>query len=240
VTRSRMRSVVLLAAATAAAAGLISGCGAGQVSQTAIHEAAVNGLNADSADRLLRLRDLQIVYREKGYPQGGSAPISVRIFNTGPAAVTLTGVTSDAGTVVLTGTAATTSPSPAASPTSPSPAASPTSPSPSPNGRSPSPTGSPSPTAASSPSPGAPGSTQINVAIPTDGFVMLSPEATRYLQLTGLSRALRPGDSVPMTFRFDNGTTITASVPFGVPMSPLPRSPMDLHETDTSGEGPGH
>jgi copper(I)-binding protein len=61
-------------------------------------------------------------------------------------------------------------------------------------------------------------------------FVVLAPGATRYLQITGLSRALRAADEVELTFRFDDGTTVTATTPVATPSSPLPRSPMQFDE----------
>jgi hypothetical protein len=81
----------------------------------------------------------------------------------------------------------------------------------------------------------------IDVAVPVRGLAVLDPTLDRYLQIVGLSKELKPGDSVEVTFRFSNGVTITTPVPVALPLSPPPRSPMDLHEgEDTSGEGPGH
>ena len=56
--------------------------------------------------------------------------------------------------------------------------------------------------------------------------------------MTELARALKGGSTVPMRFTFDNGAVIETAVPMGLPLSDLPRSPMELHEEE--GEGSGH
>jgi len=234
VIRSPIRSVALLAASTTAVVALLTGCGAGQVTQTEGQRPAVNGLNVDSPDGRISLRDLSISYKDpKGYPQGGAAPLQVWIFNRGDNAVRLTGVTSDAGPVVLSGASA--MPSPTAS-TAPAPAAPTASVSPS-NGRgSGSPTGSAptsaAPTSAAPSSPAPVGNPQINIEIPARGYVALVPDRPRYLQLAGISKPVRPTDTVKLTFRFDNGTSIDTDVSVAVPMSPLPRSPIPLPAED--------
>ena len=57
---------------------------------------------------------------------------------------------------------------------------------------------------------------------------MLDPSLDRYLQISGLSGTFKPGDTVQLTFRFDDGTSITTPVPIAVPMSPPARSPMEF------------
>lgn len=237
VTRSSIRSAVLLAAFAALTAGLFSGCGAGQVTQTEAVRPPISGVNADSADGMIGLRDLAIAYRPGGYPSGANAPVRVRIVNSSQAAVRLVEVTSDVGAVVSSGGSA--APSPSAAPASSAPA-SPAAGSPAPsvsasNGRrsgSPSAPGSVAPSAseAASPSPAPAGSAQINIEIKPDSLVALAPEAARYVQITGLAKAVRPGETVMMRFRFDNGATITTPVPMDIPLSPLQRSPLPLEE----------
>jgi copper(I)-binding protein len=237
VIRSPIRCTLLPAAALGVMMGLLSGCGAGQITQTEDQQPPVPGVNLDSPDGRISLRDLAVEYRDpKGYPQGGTAPLRVLIFNRGTTPVRLVAVTSDAGSVVVSGPSAAPSPSP-------SPSAPPTSPTVSPsNGRSPggSPTGTASPTpppspVSPSPSPTPAGNPQVNVEIPVNGFVSLVPNQPRYLQITGLTRPLRAADVVKMTFRFDDGTTLETDVPMNVPGSPLPRTPLEFDE-----EEPGH
>jgi hypothetical protein len=61
-------------------------------------------------------------------------------------------------------------------------------------------------------------------------MAILDPTGQRFLQITGLGEELRPGQTVVLTFRFDNGVEIETPVPIAVPLSPLPRSPMDFDE----------
>jgi hypothetical protein len=61
-------------------------------------------------------------------------------------------------------------------------------------------------------------------------LVVLDTSGQRYREITGLREGLRPGQTAEFTFRFDNGVTITTQVPIEVPMSPLPRSPLEMDE----------
>ena len=237
-TRSMMRGATAFAASAAVVAGLLlAGCGAGQGTQTEGQQPPISGVNVNSADNMILLRNLAIEYAGiEGYERGESAPVHVRIANVYEnATVRLVSVTSDAGTVVLAGAGAVPSSSAAAS--TPTPAQSSASPSGSPSG-SPSASRSGSPSAsATSASPteppipsGPPVNQQINVEIPTRGLAILDPSSPPYLMITGLREELKPGQTVTMTFRFDNGVEIETEVPMAVPLTPLPRSPLDLEE----------
>lgn len=64
----------------------LTGCGAGQLAQTAEQVSAVNGANAGT--RSVVVRDAQIEFPEEAkggnvYTQGGSAPLQLSIVNTG-------------------------------------------------------------------------------------------------------------------------------------------------------------
>jgi len=61
-------------------------------------------------------------------------------------------------------------------------------------------------------------------------MAILDPTGQRYLQITGLSEDLRPGQNVVLTFRFDNGVEIKTPVPIAVPLSPLPRTPLEFDD----------
>jgi copper(I)-binding protein len=207
--------------AGACAALALTGCSAGQLTQTGSQVPAVPGTNITVGS--IALRDLTIQYNgPDGYRMGDDAPLGVRIFNDGAEPVTLTGVTADkAEAVTLVDSPGATasaappsgSPSPVPPPSpgaSPSPEASPaTSPSP---GASPSPAAPPSP----SPSPAPPASSRLSIQIPPQGYVLMVPEQGSYLQLTRLKEPVMPGDSVRVTFTFDNG----ASVPIEIPLVP--------------------
>jgi copper(I)-binding protein len=241
VTRSMTRSTVLALSMGLLSAGLlaaVSACGAGQVTQTETQLPPISGVNVDSADRTIALRDVAIEYKDPaGYPAGSVAPLRLHVVNQSRQAVRLVGVTTDLGQVVVAG------PSAAPLPPSPSPSVPPSgSPSVSPsNGRSASPSPSvsasaPASSPAASPSASAPaGNPQINIEVPPTGLVALKPGQPRYLQIAGLARSIRSGDIIEVTFRFDNGVSIPVKLPIATPMSPLPRSPMEIPE-----EGSGH
>jgi hypothetical protein len=235
-----MRGAAALAASAAVAAGLfLAGCGAGQVTQTEGQRPPISGVDVNSADGKIFLRNLAFQYPgPEGFRKGGAAPIQVRIVNLNQNKVRLVSVTTEAGTAALGGPAALPSSTPAPATSSASPSGSPSgSPSASRSGSA-APSGSPSaspssaaPTATPSPT-GPPVNRQISVEIGTRAMAILDPSAQRYLVLTDLREDLMPGQSVMMTFRFDNGTEIEASVPMAVPLSPLPRSPLPLEDEE--------
>jgi hypothetical protein len=215
---------VLAAALLASAAlgvGLLSGCSAGQITQTDSQVAAVPGVSAQSADGLIALREGVVAY-SNDYKAGSVVPIEVRLFNNAKQSVKLTGVTSSGGTVVLVGGSAA-SAAPAASPSA--------SPSLSPSG-SRSPSGSPSATKSPTPSPtpAAVGSSKIAIEIPVGGFVSLTESTKTYLAVEKLSgEELRAGAAladVTFTFTYADGSTTTIKLPelpMTVPLSPLPK-----------------
>jgi hypothetical protein len=215
-SRSRRRSAWVVAACVAAL-GLtaVAGCGAGIQTQTSSQVAPVPGVSWDSPDGSVALRNVQIAPTAvTGYPEGSSAPLFVRIFNNGRLPIKLTGVRSDTGTVQLFGGPNPTKAEP--SPTAASPTAT----------ASPGATGSPSPSPAASPTPTGPvGSTDITIAIPVAGFVELVPGEGEYLQITGLTRAVKPGDdqAVLVQFTFDNGQNAILQLRIAPPLTANPR-----------------
>src|SRR5947199_3223126 len=69
-------------AAPVVADALLSGCGAGQISQTDQMIPAVPGANANSPHGLASVRNVMIRYNSPtGYPAGGTAPLVVYIVN---------------------------------------------------------------------------------------------------------------------------------------------------------------
>ncbi len=219
-------------AALAAGAGAVlalAGCSAGQVTQTSEQVAAVPGTDADAGS--IALRNLVIVYDgPEGYPAGGDAPLVVRLFNNGPEAITLTGVTADkAASVQLVGsptvepTQTPSAPPPEATATSPAPEASPTATgSPSPET---SPTGSPSPEPTAEATTPPPAPLPLSITIPPQSYVLLVPgEADGHLVLTGLAEEITPGESILVTFTFDDGVTVTVAVPLAPPQNQIPRA----------------
>ena len=71
-TRSMMRGATAFAASAAVVAGLLlSGCGAGQVTQTEGQQPPISGVNVNSADDMILLRNLAIEYAGiEGYEAG--------------------------------------------------------------------------------------------------------------------------------------------------------------------------
>lgn len=225
-SRSSRRSARFVAGSVllvgAAALTLVSACSAGQLAQTSEMVPSVPGVNANAGPNgEIALRDLLIAYNgQQGYPQGGDAPLVARIFNDGARPVKLVRVTADetARAVVLVGGA----PGVAATQTAAATASTAASPS-----AAPSPGGSPSP------SPAAAAPTPITQAISIDiapySYRLLVPGQGEYLMLRGLTRPLGPGSSVPVTFTFDDGSSVRVNVPFGVPTEPGPRVSATAH-----------
>lgn len=204
-------------------------------------------------DRLIigsvAVRDAHVAYAgPEGYEEGRSAPIEVRLFNDLPDPVTVrvssprvrenevqvVGVTA----VELIGSA-----EPSAPTTEQPPIASPSAASPSPagpgaeggtpapgEGGTPAPGTTPVPgadTGQGSPEPGttpAPAAAAASIRIPAGGFVVLSRDNGTYLQVTGLTSDLRPGERVPLVFDFGQGLVVQVLAPVAPPLSPVPRA----------------
>ncbi|KAF0836508.1 hypothetical protein [Nocardia caishijiensis] len=101
--RRRMATVAALAAAAGIA---LSGCSAGQHTQTSSQAAAINGNHADVGE--ISLRNVHIVYPEatSEHQKGGKAVLALSIIN-GSETVTdeLTSVSTDLGPIKITGPA---------------------------------------------------------------------------------------------------------------------------------------
>ena len=98
------RRVRALAAAAALTFGLlISGCAAGQISQTADEVAAIDGANGGVGQ--IAVRNVELVTADTGgYPKGADAALQLFISNQGLSADTLTQVSSPAaGSIEMNG-----------------------------------------------------------------------------------------------------------------------------------------
>ncbi|MEU1983738.1 hypothetical protein [Nocardia sp. NPDC019395] len=104
VVSTRRRRLATVAALAAGAALILSGCGAGKISQTADQVSAINGNTADIGT--IALRDVHIVYpgtTTHTNTAGGQAALALSIINTGETVTDeLTSVTTDLGTVKVT------------------------------------------------------------------------------------------------------------------------------------------
>jgi hypothetical protein len=103
--KSRSSAVtVALAACGVAAAAALSGCSAGQVAQTATQQAAVNGTAATVGDITLRNVHLRAPQKADYVQPGSEVELLFVASNESPdSADKLTSITSDFGTVSLTG-----------------------------------------------------------------------------------------------------------------------------------------
>lgn len=102
-TALNSRLMVTVAAFAAGAALALSGCSAGQISQTANQAPAINGNHADVEN--ISLRNVHIVYPGEGYTNvaGGKALLALSIVNNSPATTDeLTSITTDLGKVTIT------------------------------------------------------------------------------------------------------------------------------------------
>lgn len=224
VIRGTGRALVLAGLATAAAVAL-SACSAGQVTQTSDQVAAVPGFSFTAPapnGGNVGVRNITAAYNgPKGYAKGANAPLELWIFNetTSPVDVEISS-SSAASVTLVSGPASGATESPAAS-ASPSASASASA---KPNASA---SVSPTPAETKAPTAGKP----AKVTIPAAGYVVLSQSSGTFARLNGLTQDLPPGSSVHLTFKFSNGVTFDAEAPMGIPLSPLPRSPI---------EGAGH
>ncbi|MEV2241868.1 hypothetical protein [Micromonospora sp. NPDC049891] len=228
--RGSRRAAVLLPGIAAAAGLLLSGCGAGQISETANKVPSVQGANIQAGDGKYAVRGALVAYPGvEGYQAGDNALLNVVLYNDSRDPVTVTVTSPDAREVVLTTVAAAASPSPTGSP----------SPEQSPEG-SPSPDNSPSPDDSPSPSPTeSPTAGPARIEIPPLSYVQLNTEGEQVLQLLGLNEAVLAGQNVTLTFDF-GGETVTSPAPIAVPLTPAPQpSPIIERHTEYEGEG-GH
>ncbi|MFC7482147.1 hypothetical protein ACFQX7_21920 [Luedemannella flava] len=225
-TASSPRRRARIIAGSVLVAGLlaVSACSAGQITQTSSQVAAVTGAEASagpagSDDTTVALRDLVVAYDGiEGYAAGANAPLVVRLFNQTGQAISLTGVTTPG--VDATGNPAVK----AASVLLVDPKKA------TPTGGASEEAASASPGATASPAAEKPaGESSFQVTIPAAGYALLVPGEGPYLLLNKLSAELVNGGSIPVTFTFSDGGTVTVQVPVGLPVTPAPRSPMDIH-----------
>ncbi|MEV0606607.1 hypothetical protein AB0I61_09585 [Polymorphospora rubra] len=221
----------LLGGVALATALLVSGCGAGQIAETAAKAPSVSGVNVDSPAGSVLIRNLHVVYQgPEGYPAGGEAPLVMSLYNQSdePVMVRITATPAagpDNQSTLVSGSSVvfTDLTTPAVPPASPSAPVSPTAPA------SPTATGTASPSApAASASPTTPPATATRPAvieIPALGSFVISGTGDELLQVEGLNAALTPGKSVTLTFEFSNGEPpLVTTAPTGVPLSPAPRA----------------
>ncbi|MEQ4305367.1 hypothetical protein ABNF97_28970 [Plantactinospora sp. B6F1] len=220
--RGARRAAAVLAGTATAATLLLSGCGAGQLAETAAKVPTSVGTNAQSADNTFKVRNLSVDYPGiQGYPAGADAPMNVALFNDSGETVTVRVSSPGARAVVLAGASVAPTPGGTVS-ASPSPTTT-RGPSPEASG-SPAPDGSPTATpteGAGTASPTASPTLPAEIRIPAGGFVVLNETTGSWLQLSGLTEPLLTGTDIELVFDF-GGTQVSARAPVAVPVTPAP------------------
>jgi copper(I)-binding protein len=237
-TRPLRKLVPAVAIGVSALLGIV-GCGAGQVTQTARMEPAVNGNTGQAGD--IMLRDVRVAFPESGepYEEGDDAPLLLAIVNVGADEDRLVGATSPAGRIEMVGNpslppqtalqvvlpednpAASSAAGTTTTTTSQTSQTSETSGAETPGSESSSPESS-SPES-SSPESSQSSSSELPTAAETEA---VSPSAvgTLSLVITGLTGELPFGKTVPVTFEFERAGTVTISLPIAAPATPRPQS----------------
>jgi copper(I)-binding protein len=238
-TRPLRKLVPAVAIGVGALLGIV-GCGAGQVAQTAEMEPAVNG-NSGQVGQIM-LRDVQVAYPQNGEPYavGEDAPLLLSIVNVGGDDDRLTGVTSPAGQVEITGNPAIPGRSalevvlpednPSASQnTSEPPSSSSSSSSSSSEPSSPESSESEAPDSSESQATSAPPATTTTEEVAPDVVGTIS------LVITGLTGDLPFGKTVPVTFEFEKAGKVTIQLPVAAPATPRAEN-----RDAVEGESEGH
>jgi len=216
-TRKRRGSLRRLGAglvASAAAAALLTGCAAGQVAQTVDQYPVVDGAAGNAGQLLIRNAGIAPPSGINGYAKGGTATLQLVVVNGTNKDDQLVSASSPvAGGVVLSAAGLPEGISAATSSESASVSLSPSS----------TVTGTPAAkgsasgarTSASRSAPAASGAgTGTPIEVRADqvvqvGFSVVGPN----IVLTGLNSALLPSQTVPMTFRFASGASLSLALP---------------------------
>lgn len=226
------RGRMLLAGMAVGTALLVSGCGSGQIAETAKANPGVPGVSAATSDGRFKVVNLALAYPgPEGYPAGADAPLQVVIYNDSLQPATVEVSTADARAVVLGGEP-TASPTAVAPTSTDTPTAAGTS---SPTGAAGSPaatatpttgaTTDPAATAAPTTAPVPTGPARVNLPA-ADALLLNGVSGATQLRLVGLGRALAPGDAVTIVFDF-GGEQLELSARIAIPLTPLPRQAPD-------------
>ncbi|SNY04503.1 hypothetical protein [Paractinoplanes atraurantiacus] len=236
------RRVALAAGVATVAVMALTGCSAGQVAETAILKTPISGLNTQSPDGRLEIRNLQVVYNSpEGYAAGESAQLELSLYNTTTSSIQVsisstppqdsTNNVVSAQQIGLTGGAAAASPAP-----NPEPSGSRASQDEQPGGVPSADASAPSPASGTVPSaPSEPAQPQVEpaqITIPALSSATFLPEDEQKVLALGLSGKLSPGTSLAVTFEVSgNSQPLQVEAPFQVPLSPASRGPaVDEHE----------
>jgi copper(I)-binding protein len=216
------------------AALVLAGCGAGQLTQTASQEPAVNGAYAQVKELFIRDAALQYPPNKKAYAEGSTASLRLTIVNTGGTDDELVGVATDAAGGVdiqgsklvvarnslvvspseQTGATGGNSVSVTPSPTTSSPTTTASSPTTSSSSSSKSSTATSSSSATTSPS--APATTSSAPPVEVGKATIV---------LRDIKRPIWPGQTIKVTFTFRNAGPVTFDLPVEAPEHARPEAP---------------
>ncbi|WP_369258568.1 hypothetical protein [Geodermatophilus amargosae] len=199
----------------------LGACSGGQVTQTGTQDRDKVGPQAQVEDILLR--QVLLAYPEGGrYEEGDDAELILTIVNASNADDTLTGIEGEGfDSVQVAATGPTPSPS--------SPAGDQPTGTPAPGTTGATPGSSPSTPAAPSASPSA--STRLALDLPADTALYIGREDGATIELQGLGEELTPGQTLTVTFSFEQAGEITTQVLVAGPEEAIERpEPFDFEE----------
>lgn len=207
--RGHRRAAVLFTGTAAACVLVLTGCGTGQIAETALKSPSINGVNVDSSDGSISLRDLSLPYPgTEGYPAGGDAPVEVAIYNNTDEAISVRvgSAPVEAGQETLVGAGPVVLGADTLTSAAPTPERSPT----------------PSPTA------GAQTGRPALIELPARSWARFTADSAEPLRVTELAEPLTAGRSVNLVFEFSDGSpALTVPAPVTMPLSPAPRAPTE-------------
>ncbi|WP_167460505.1 hypothetical protein [Nocardia brasiliensis] len=229
------RRMVPVAALAAGAAIALTGCSAGQISQTADQVAAINGNHADIGK--IALRNVHIVFPAHGSEytnaKGGKAVIALSIVNNSPSVPDeLTSISTDLGTVKITPAAGQSTVKLAPQQTVVAAAAPTAHDAPAGDAHATPATDKPTTSAAPSTPADTHGAGEPATADPAAEPILL--------EITGLTKDIGPGLTYTVTFNFKQNGTVQVQVPVDA------GTVTERHESDKSGpaeaehKGGGH
>jgi copper(I)-binding protein len=206
----------------------LGACSGGQVTQTGTQDRDKVGPQAQVEDILLR--QVLLAYPEGGrYEEGDDAELIISIINTSNADDTLTGIEGEGfDGVLVAGTGPTPSPS---SPAGDQPTSTPT-----PGTTGATPGSSPSAPAAPSATPSA--STTLSLDLPADTALYVGREDGATITLQDLGEELTPGQTLTVTFSFEQAGEITTQVLVAGPEEAIERPEPFNFEEGTEQENP--
>ncbi|WP_433827558.1 hypothetical protein ACQP2E_36830 [Actinoplanes sp. CA-015351] len=237
------RRAGLVAGAATVAVLALAGCSAGQVAETALLDTPIGGVDSQTTDGSVYVRNLQVAYPGlEGYKAGANAPLELSLYNQTNEEVTVSitsraieqsQVVSASQVGVVSGGA------PSAGVSSAPAAASSEHASEDPSAHaSTSASASVSESASEAPSkaPSASPSPSVSVApaqfkIGAQGSLLFRPTDAAQLQVIGLSEELLPGASVNLVFEFSNNSeSLELQAPVANPLTPGPREEGNTEE----------